>query len=132
MKRTLYSGILAAAVFAAAADARAQSNVYSLNVGSCFVNLPFYPTHTFFIGPGSDQYGLRESQTATGRSVEYVHQWFNTNMFGSSATPLATLSTHPLRLRMPVWLAALISLPIVAAFLSFVLTRRHKWDTGSS
>jgi hypothetical protein len=134
MKRTLYSAILAAAVFAAAADTRAQTNVYSLNAGSFLfgAELKTYPVHELLLGPDSNQYGFRESRTDSTCSVDFIHERSVAGFSEWNATSLARLSLHPLRLRMAPSLAASISLLVLCCLWPLLFRRNHKDKASAS
>jgi hypothetical protein len=142
MKRVFYSGILTAAAFAATVDtARAQSNVYSLNAGSFLFQVPV-KTHSLFIGPQSNQFGLqtelqypaislgstpRPHARFTSFTLDFVHASVDPD--NTRTTRLATFSPAPFRLSLNPWLATPILLIVSARlWIVFFRDRRQKFQ----
>jgi hypothetical protein len=130
MKRKFYSAILAAAVFAAAADTYAQSNVYSVSIPSFaerqrFINGPIINRY-FMIGPQSHQIGFREQRF--GSIDSYHFDFVRANSVSSiyNHTPIAAVGVHPVRFWIQPWIAGLIIVPIAGLVVTRCWWRRAK------
>src|ERR1700722_12999989 len=108
MKRTFYSGIMAAAaVFAAAGDTYAQSNVYSVNVvGHLNISGPFID-RSWLVGPQAHQIGFQETRWGSCDSyhLTFVRTYSNSTSSGSYFTAIADVGLQPLRFWIQPWLA---------------------------
>jgi hypothetical protein len=142
MKRILHSGILAAAVFAVALDtARAQSNVYALNV---VAGLQLYipkENYSLLVGPESRRFGVRAELTYpiqqvgdgpqlkgryTSFTLDFVCESVDSGGTITNATRLAAFSRDPFRLSLNPWCAAPIFLLISARLWVMAFGRPQK------
>jgi hypothetical protein len=112
MKRKLYSAILAAAVFAAAADTYAQSNVYSVSIPTFAERHIEGPVinRSFLIGPKSSQIGFQETRWGSkdGYHFTFVHTYSNSTSTVCNFTFIAVVGGHPFRFWIQPWIAGLI------------------------
>jgi hypothetical protein len=107
MKRTLYSGIMAAAIFAAAGDTYAQSNVYSVNVVS-HLNIPGpFIDRSWMVGAQSHQIGFQETRWGNCDSyhLTFVHTYSNSTSSGSHFTAIADVGVQPVHFWIQPWIA---------------------------
>jgi hypothetical protein len=124
MKRKLYSAILSAAVFAAAADTYAQSNVYSLNVGSVIIsNPPPVFDYKLLVGPRTNRFGFELSRDGSDCSLGFAHQLTCPNDIETSTRELVGLTLSPFRFRVRPWFVALTAGPAFVG-LSYLFRKR--------
>ena len=122
MKRKLYSAILSAAVFATAADAYAQTNVYSVNVCT-FVNLPIHDYRTWLIGSKSNFCRIEKYTTDTGWWELYTTR---IHPDGTGVTTAVVTYKPPFQLWVSSWLAIPFSVLSLLGLFFYVLWRRTK------
>jgi hypothetical protein len=127
-RKSVLRGILGAAVIAACANCRGQSNVYSLNVvGHLGIPIHYDFNREWAIGPPTNQFCIRDYKIDSVRTVAFMHsQATATGTFGSGQI-LLQFRTRPFSVWIwPKLIGSLGALGVAALLpLAAVLARRR-------